>query len=117
MFNFIGCAIFLTGFTCILRAHTHDNFDLGGDKFKLFVGVFTDLVKRMLAAIADFIFITNIVNDTLTRNVGRYFLTLWLLACIRNRFFFVDVNRLFYQLFSFIKQLALPGYSETYETL
>jgi hypothetical protein len=54
----------------MLRAHIHNHFDLGENKLQFFTGVFAYWVKRMLAAIADVVFIANIVNDTLTRNVG-----------------------------------------------
>jgi hypothetical protein len=56
--------------TVIPVALSNAFFDLGENKLQFFTGVFAYWVKRMLAAIADVVFIANIVNDTLTRNVG-----------------------------------------------
>jgi hypothetical protein len=65
---------------------------LGGDNLKLFTGVFAYLVNRVLAAIADFVFISNIVNDMLTRNVSRYFFTLGFLCRVYLIVFFSSTS-------------------------
>ncbi len=95
---------FLSHVLRIFRTYMLNHFHLSWDKLKLFRFIIINTVQRTSTRITDFIFIRNIVDDNLTRQVFRQRFALRLITS------FLLWQRIFScQLFRLIIQLALTG--------
>jgi hypothetical protein len=97
----------LAGLTRVLWMHIYENVHLSENRHMLFTGVSTISEAHAGNPPANFIFIANIVDNTLTRDVCGYFLTLTFMQCERSCHFFDDDKRWLNQLFSFMTQSTL----------
>ena len=83
-----------------------NHFHLSRNELKLLRLIFTDAVQRASAAITDFVFIRDIVDDDFTRQVFRQWFTLRFIECIADGFLLRRFN-IGSQFFRLIKQFTL----------
>ncbi len=113
LFNRIADTFFFASTARILRTYMLNHFYLSRNELKLLRFIFADAVQRASAAITDFIFIKDIVDDDFTRQVFRQWFTLRFIARIADGFQFWRFN-IGSQFFRLIKQFTLTRVATTF---
>jgi hypothetical protein len=97
----IGSALLFAGFAAVFRSYIHNHFDLCRDKLDFLIGVFANLMQRELAANADLIFIGDIVDNGLTRNIVCYLFSTLFTTRVSNGFAVISIGFVYLYVLSF----------------